>query len=170
MQQSPNLVVLKSILSVSVVAAFTATVSALALSVPVWATFIGWIAFFSRGLTGRHAIINLICVLVGIAMGIGSGLISIKLAPYTGSLTITVVVLVATFVLMSAALLPVVNNVLGYFLGLVCYFASNLPPTLDSWATLAVAVSVGVLGGLSASLAHNFCHESQPPAEDLDQV
>tara|TARA_R110000764_G_scaffold90881_1_gene173352 strand:+ start:3026 stop:3541 length:516 start_codon:yes stop_codon:yes gene_type:complete len=171
MRQPIDLNVFKPILGVSVVAALTASASALLINVPVWATFIGWIAFFSRGMTARDGVINLICVLIGLAMGIGSGLVSTELAPYTGALTITFVVLGATFVLMSVALLPVINNVLSYFLGLVCYFASNLPPALDAWITLGIAVSVGVLGGLLAMQAHSFF--SQKPkntADSLDQA
>tara|TARA_Y100000780_G_scaffold232123_1_gene261030 strand:- start:1365 stop:1877 length:513 start_codon:yes stop_codon:yes gene_type:complete len=170
MKELRNLVVLKSLCSVSLIAAVTATLSAIFLSVPVWATFMGWIAFFSRGMTARDALINLICALIGIAMGIVSGLISAALEPHSGILTITVVVFLATFVLMAAALLPIVNNVLAYFLGLVCYFASNLPPVFESWITLAIAMSVGVLGGLSAKLAHTFFQPLLTTSESADHA
>lgn len=157
MQQPITLKTFKAILSISAVAAITATVSALVLNVPVWATFIGWIAFFTRGMTARAAVVNLACVLIGLGMGIASGAASQLLTPYIGPMTITVVVLIATFILLSVALLPEINNVLGYFLGLVCYFASNLPPTFSSWVELSSAVALGVLGGLLAMLAQTRC-------------
>lgn len=40
---------IKVLFGISVVASLVATISASALHLPVWATFIGWIAFFFAG-------------------------------------------------------------------------------------------------------------------------
>ncbi len=143
----------KAILGVSVAAALAATISSLVLDVPVWATFIGWIAFFTRGISARDGAINLACLLIGLLIGIVAGIVGPALTPYLGASTITLVVLIATFLLLTLGLLPVINNVLAFFMGLVCYFASHLPPALDSFIELGTALTLGVLGGLLASQA-----------------
>lgn len=152
MHHSVTLDTFKAILGLSVVASLVATISAFLIEVPVWATFIGWIAFFSRGITARDGAINLTCVLIGLVIGIAAGVASTALTPYLGALTITLVVLLATFFLLSLGLLPMINNLTGFFLGLVCFFASHLPPSLDTFVQLAMALALGVFGGLVASL------------------
>lgn len=58
---------LRAFVTVSVVAAVAASFAAAnawALSLPVWAVFVGRIAFFSRGLTTRSTFENLGCVAI----------------------------------------------------------------------------------------------------------
>lgn len=157
----------KAFVGLSAVAALVATISALLIDVPVWATFIGWIAFFSRGITARDGAINLTCVLIGLLIGMAAALASGVLTPYLGGVTIAPVVLVATFILLSLGLLPVINNLTGFFLGLVCYFASHLPPTLDTLLELATAVALGVFGALMASLLQKRLSGAQVPGGDV---
>ena len=67
----------------TVVAAATAALAAatsLALSLPVWAMFVGWIAFFTRGLDTRSALENLGCVGLGLAIGLLASLAIPQLA------------------------------------------------------------------------------------------
>lgn len=59
---------LKVVLGESAVASTAATL-VLLLELPVWAMFVGWIAFFTRGLNVRSGLINLLCVLIGMALG-----------------------------------------------------------------------------------------------------
>ena len=156
----------KAILGISVAAAGAATISALLIDVPVWATFIGWIAFFTRPLSARDGAISLACLLIGLLIGIAAGVAGPALAPYLGDATITVLVLIATFLLLTLGLLPVINNVLAFFMGLVCYFASHLPPALDTFIELGMAMTLGVLGGLLASQApKRWSGPKRPTAE-----
>ncbi|GAB3380793.1 DUF1097 domain-containing protein [Azotobacter armeniacus] len=135
----------------SAVAILAATVSALHVEVPVWAMFIGWIAFFSRGGTVRHGLINLACVLVGLAIGMLGGAASAALMPHFGALTTSLVVFAVALVVLSLRLLPVFNNLLCFFLGLVCYFASHLPPSPATFSELGLATTLGALAALLAS-------------------
>ncbi|MNG33500.1 hypothetical protein D3C84_1197690 [compost metagenome] len=57
-----------------------------------------------------------------------------------------------TLLVLSLRQLPVFNNLQAFFLGLVCYFASHLPPALDTFVELAMALALGVFAGLLASL------------------
>lgn len=138
-------------LTVTLVAAVTAaaaSATALAMQVPVWAMFIGWIAFFTRGLTTRSTLENLGCVWLGLVFGAlaaaGVGL----LAPSVGALlAIPMVVFLVAVIVVSVRGLPVMNNLLCYFLGLVAWFAAHLEPSLESLAHMAGASTLGSLAG-----------------------
>lgn len=146
---------LKIVLGESVVASSAATVSTLLLELPVWAMFIGWIAFFTRGLNWRSGLVNLSCVLIGLLLGIGAAHALGALNPLFGTYAISVVVVVVTGIALSLARAPVFNNLLGFFLGLVAYFASHLPPSPATLLTLGLAVAIGTAAGF---LAHAWQH------------
>ena len=147
---------IKAIVGESVLACLIATMCALLIDVPVWAMFIGWITFFTRGHSACEGIVNWGCVLGGLILGITAGLASEAMASILGTLTVIPVALVVTLVVLSLKWLPVFNNVLGYFLGTVCYFASRLPPSLSTLVDLAIALSLGVIGGFLASLMNRY--------------
>lgn len=48
--------------------------------------------------------------------------------------------------------LPVLNNLLGYFLGLVAWFAAHLEPSFEHVAQLAAA---GAIGSIAGSISHH---------------
>lgn len=136
------------------VAAATAALAAgssLLLTLPVWAMFVGWVAFFSRGLTLRDGLVNLGCVLMGIAFGMGAALSIGALAPSLGLFALPVVVFVVAMVVVSLRATRTVNNVVAYFLGLITWFASHLEPSLESFAELG---SAGALGSVAGWLSH----------------
>jgi len=146
---------LKIVLGESVVASSAATFSVMALELPVWAMFVGWIAFFTRGLNLRSGLVNLACVLIGLALGIGAAHLLAALDPLLGAYAITAVVTVITAIALSLARVPVFNNLLGFFLGLVAYFAAHQPPTLGTFASLGLAAAIGTTAGF---LAHAWQH------------
>ena len=148
----------------SVVASSAATLSAVTLELPVWAMFIGWIAFFTRGVSFRAGLVNLGCVLIGLVLGIGAAHLLGAVGPHLGAYAITAVVLAITAVALSLARLPMFNNLLGFFLGLVSYFASHLPPTLGSFASLGLAATIGIAAGFLAHAWAQRVNNSARPA------
>lgn len=138
---------------VAAAAAAAAAATSLALSLPVWAMFIGWIAFFTRGLNTRGAIENLACVGLGLAIGMLASLAIAGLAPAIGlGLALPVVVFGVALVVVSLRGLPILNNLLGYFLGLVAWFAAHLEPSLESFAQMFMASTIGSVAGLLSHL------------------
>ncbi|MDQ0252355.1 hypothetical protein J2W22_004443 [Sphingomonas kyeonggiensis] len=135
----------------TMVAATTAALAAaasLALSVPVWAMFVGWIAFFTRGLDTRGALENLACVGFGLTIGLLASLVIPPLAAVAGAgLALPVVVFVVALSVVALRGLPILNNLLGYFLGLVAWFAAHLEPSLESVAHLFGAGAIGSTAG-----------------------
>ncbi|HEY0506137.1 MAG TPA: DUF1097 domain-containing protein [Lysobacter sp.] len=146
----------------SAVAALAATFSALVLDVPVWAMFVGWISYFSRGLNLRQGVVNLACVLVGLGVGIAAGAAMQALTPHLGTFTVTAVVFAVALVVLSLRHVPVFNNLPGFFLGLVAYFASHQPPSWGAFSGLGVAVGVGAGAAFIASLLHQRAHHAAP--------
>jgi hypothetical protein len=135
----------------TVMAALTAATAAATsqlLSLPVWAMFVGWIAFYTRGLTTRSAFENLACVGIGLVTGSLAATAIPLVASVTGSaLALPLVVLVVALFVVSLRGLPVLNNLLGYFLGLVAWFAAHLEPAVSSVLILFSAAAIGSLAG-----------------------
>lgn len=75
------------------------------------------------------------------------------LNPLLGQYAITAVVMVVTALALSLARMPVLNNLLGFFLGLVVYFASHMPPSPGTFASLGLAAAIGSIAGF---LAHEW--------------
>ena len=153
---------LKIVLGESVVASSAATLSAMVLEVPVWAMFVGWLAFFTRGLNLRHGLVNLACVLVGVGLGIGAAHTLGALGPHLGAYALTAVVFMITGIALTLAKAPVFNNLLGFFLGLVAYFASHLPPSLGTLLQLGLAAAVGATAALLAHAWQKWVNTARP--------
>lgn len=134
---------LKITLGESAVATIAATVSALVLEVPVWAMFVGWISYFTRGVNLRDGLINLACVLTGVGIGLAAGAATHVLTPKLGPAALTAVVFGVAVAVLSLRHIPVFNNLLGFFLGLVAYFASEQAPSWAAFAELGLAAAVG---------------------------
>lgn len=147
----------------TVVAAATAALAAaasLTLSLPVWAMFVGWIAFFTRVQSTRTAFENLGCVGLGLVIGLLASLAIPQLAGTFGlGVGLPIVVFVVALVVVALRGLPVLNNLLGYFLGLVAWFAAHLDPSLESVVQLFGASAVGSVAGW---VSHNLPHRLLP--------
>jgi hypothetical protein len=137
--------------AVAAASAALAAGSSLLLTLPIWAMFVGWVAFFSRGLTLRDGLVNLSCVLMGIVFGMSAALSIGVLTPSLGMFALPVVVFVVAMIVVSLRALPVMNNIVAYFLGLIAYFAAHLEPSLGSFAELGGA---GALGSFAGWLSH----------------
>jgi hypothetical protein len=133
------------------VVAAAASAVAMALELPVWAMFVGWVAFYTRGATARDGVFNLICVSLGVLIGKGAAVAIGALAPIVGAAALPLVVLVVALVVVSMRSLPRINNLQCYFLGLIAFFAIHRPPSLSLFATLAGAAA---LGSAAAWAAH----------------
>lgn len=149
--QSRGLFVLTTI--VAAVTAAVAAASSLALSLPVWAMFVGWIAFFTRGLNTRSALENLGCVGLGLAIGAAAAVSIPQLAAVAGNLALPAVVFVVALFVVALRGLPVLNNLLGYFLGLVAWFAAHAEPSLGNLGELFGASMIGSLAGWISHMA-----------------
>lgn len=135
----------------TVITATTAALAAaasLTLMLPVWAMFIGWIAFFTRIDTLRTTAENLACVGLGMVIGMLASLAIPQFASIIGlGLGLPVVVFFVALVVVALRGLPLLNNLLSYFLGLVSWFAAHLDPSLESMLQLFSASMVGSIAG-----------------------
>jgi hypothetical protein len=150
---TPSILGFSAVTAVAAVMAAVAAAASLALALPVWAMFTGWVAFFTRGVNARDGVVNSACVLFGMFFGMGAALAIGGLNPLLGVITLPVVVFGIAMVVVSLRAVPVANNNLCYFLGLIAYFASHQPPSLMAVAELG---SAAVLGSVAAWIAHSL--------------
>ncbi|WP_426129234.1 DUF1097 domain-containing protein [Pararhizobium sp. PWRC1-1] len=139
-------------LAAALTAAIAATASA-SLGWPVWAMFMGWVAFFVRGHSASDAFFSYLCLVIGIAFGVGAAAAVGALIPLIGPLAFGPVVFVVAIVVVSLRALPPVNNVPAYFLGLITLFAAHLEPGILAFSELA---AVSGLGSFAAWIAHKL--------------
>lgn len=134
----------------AVTAAIAATTAA-SIGWPVWAMFMGWVAFYTRGHTAKEALFNYLCLAIGIAFGVGAALGIGALMPLMGPLAFGPVVFVVAIIVVSLRAVPHLNNVPGYFLGLITFFAAHIEPGFLAFSELA---AVSGLGSFAGWLAH----------------
>ncbi len=145
-------------LAISAAAAVTAASAAHfsnLIAVPAWAMFMGWVAYYTRGHSGRDGLVNYACLALGICLGFIAVMAVGTLAPSFGTFALPVVVLVVATLVVSLRALPVLSNIPAYFLGLVTVFAAHVQPTLYAVAELG---SAGAIGSFAAWFASRWQH------------
>lgn len=133
-----------------VVAAAAAYLSTLA-AVPVWAMFMGWVAYFTRGHSARDGLVNYLCLALGLLIGLAAAAALAVLGPVLTAFTLPVVVFSVGMLIVSLRALPVLSNIPSYFLGVISVFAAHAVPTLESFAELGGASAIGSLAAWLAS-------------------
>lgn len=140
-------------LTITVVEALvTAAAAAVVLlaGLPLWVMFVGWISYYTRGVTPRDGALNYLCVLIGLAIGFGAGSALGRLGPEVTFFEQVAVIFGVALVVLSLRFLPKANNLLAFFLGLVTFFAAHAEPTLAALVPLAIAAAIGAAAGAVA--------------------
>ena len=138
----------------AIIAALAAQTS-LSLGLTPWAMFMGWIAYFTRRPSAREGAQSLGCILLGLCLGAIATMSIAALAPVLGPAAFPSVVLAVALVVIATRGLPILNNLLGYFIGLVTFFAAHLEPELMSIAKLGGATALGSAAGWLAQTTQN---------------
>lgn len=144
-RQSPAVFVAFSV--AAAVTAAAASAFSLVFGLPVWAMFVGWVAFFTRGMTARDGAVNLVCVWLGVVIGIAAATAIGLLSPALGMFAVPTAVFAVAMVVVSLRVVRSINNLLCYFLGLIAFFAARMEPTLDSLVYLGSASALGSTAG-----------------------
>lgn len=140
-------------LAFTFVAAGTAAAAAFAstsFDFPVWVMFAGWVGYSSRPGTLRNNLANYACLVMGVVLGLGAALALPLLQPGLGTGALPVVVFVVATIVVSLRTAAPIDNLACYFLGLIVFFAAQLPPTVATLLPLAAAMAIGCL---AASIA-----------------
>lgn len=144
-QQTPGQFVLFTLIAAIVAAAAAGVSDALALE--VWIMFAGFIAWFTRPTSTRAGVHSLICLWLGILLAAVSHRATGALMPFAGSLALPLVVFAVASLVVGLRTTRVVDNMLGWFLGLVTFFAAEPEPALSSFANLGLATALGGFAG-----------------------
>jgi hypothetical protein len=119
---------------------------------------VGWVAYYTRGLTARDGLFNYLCSVLGVAIGMAAAAGIGLLAPVLGAAALPAVVLVVAMVVVSMRQAPGINNVLSYFLGLIGFFALHQNPSLTGFAALAGAMALGSTAAWLAQTVQRRIH------------
>jgi hypothetical protein len=133
-------------ITAALIAAAAAHIS-LTLAIAPWAMFMGWVAYFTRTRSGAEGFRTFACVVIGLGLGVAATVAAGALAPILNGLAFPVTVFGTALVVIAARGLPALNNLLGYFIGLITFFAAHLEPGLPAITQLASAVGIGSLAG-----------------------
>lgn len=130
----------------SIVTAGAATTAVL-IGVEIWTMFVGWIAYFTRGLDLRNGLVNLGCVVIGLVLGAGAAMTLGALGGPPSVAQQAGVVFGVALIVLSLRFLPIFNNLLGFFLGLVTWFAAHEPASPGALTALALTAALGSTAG-----------------------
>jgi hypothetical protein len=137
--------------------AASAAQSMLLLALPPWAMFMGWVAYFSHRPSAREGAQSFVCVLIGLCIGALTTIVVGALAPTLGGAAFPITVFGVALVVIATRGLPILNNLLGYFIGLITFFASHFEPEVASIARLGGATALGsVAGWIAQSVEHRI--------------
>lgn len=138
-----SLITFNAVTAIAALTAAAAAATSLTAGLPVWSMFIGWVAFFTRSHSVRDGLINYASVLAGIVFGILAAMAIAALGPMLGQMALPAVVFVVAMAVVSLRAVPVLNNLLAYFLGLIAFFAAHLEPSLEAFTRLGGASAIG---------------------------
>lgn len=119
------------------------------LKLEVWIMFIGYIGWFTRPTSHKEGFFTMLCMTLGILLGANAYIGIGALVPYVGLLGLPLIVFLVAIVVVGLRETRVVNNMLGWFLGLVTFFAAHMEISLLTLSHLILASSIGSLAGLS---------------------
>ena len=90
-----------------------ATWASVALHLQVWVTFMGFIAWYTRPLSLRESVSAVVCLWLGVGIAILASLTTQVLTPFTGGVTLALVVFVVAVTILSLRSTAVVGNLLS---------------------------------------------------------
>ena len=114
---------------------------------PIWSVLLGAVIFFSNGFRLRDGAVTFVCLAIGTLLSAGAGLAIQLIPPQLAQAAPPMVIFALTFLVLSFRLIPVFNNLLAYYIGLIQFVASGRPPTA---ASVALLVAASALGGVLA--------------------
>lgn len=118
-----------------------------AIPLPLWSVLLGAVVFFSGGLRLRDGAASFACLAIGTVLGAGTGLAIGALTPLLAGAAFPLAIFGITLLVLSLQNVPVLNNMLAYYLGLIEFVAFGEPPGVWSVGTL---IASGALGGALA--------------------
>lgn len=141
--------------AIAAVGATVAAVTSLQLGLAPWAMFIGWVAYFTRPTSWRAGVASGLCLWLGIAMGALATLALGAISPLVlnPALALALIVFPVAFLVISMRMIPGVDNLLAWFLGMIAFFAAHPEPSVVAVLELGGTGSLGILTGRFVQLA-----------------
>ena len=109
--------------------------------------FAGFIAWFTRPTSARDGVYSMICLYLGIALGVLAHIATEALAPSLGAFALPLVVFVVGVVIVGLRTTSLVDNMLAWFIGLVTFFAAEVELAVGALLELGSACAIGGFAG-----------------------
>jgi hypothetical protein len=132
---------------IAAVVAALAAFSSAALALEVWAMFTGFIAWFTRPASVRDGVYSMLCLFLGIGLGVLAHIATEALTPSLRGFALPVVVFVVGVVIVGLRTTRVVDNMLAWFIGLVTFFAAEVEIAFEPLLALGSACAIGGFAG-----------------------
>ncbi|MGY2904591.1 DUF1097 domain-containing protein [Bradyrhizobium sp. URHC0002] len=121
-----------------------------------WVTFIAWVACVFSGASSSAAAMALFAMLAGGLFGCVAGWLAQPFMHILGQFSLPFVLCVAVGLIALLEELPSMGNVPIYFLGMIAYFASGMPPSAAAMVSIAIPAVLGIACGLLCPVARNW--------------
>ena len=121
-----------------------------------WVSFIAWVACVFSGATRRAAAIALFALLAGALSGCLVGWLTHPFTRLLGQFSLPFVLCIAVGLIALLEELPSMGHVPIYFLGMIAYFASGMPPGAASMVSITIPTVLGIACGLLCPAARNW--------------
>ncbi|MFS8099716.1 DUF1097 domain-containing protein [Lentzea alba] len=133
---------------ITIAAACVAAVASFAVALgglPVWALFVGWVAWLLRPGSGLR---SLACVGAGLVLAIAAQSSIGLLSPLVGVVAIPLTVFAVGVIVVGLRSHSVLGNPSAWFLGLVSSFALHAENAVEGFVTLVPAMAVGAVAAV----------------------
>lgn len=135
------------------------TFLAIAIGVKAWVMYLAWTAF-GLGKEGiRGGLFAIATMTIGVLIGMLTLLGWEVLLPLTAAGALPIAVFVAVMLVFFLSLIPWLNNIPSFFLGLSTFFASQMPATAATFLDLAAGIVLGTVAAVLALAVGRFCGE-----------
>jgi hypothetical protein len=121
-----------------------------------WVAFIAWVACVFSGATGSAAAVALFAMLAGAVSGCLVGWLTQPFTHILGQFSLPLVLCVAVGLIALLEELPSMGLVPIYFLGMIAYFASGMPPGAAVLVNIAIPAVLGIACGLLCPVARKW--------------
>lgn len=127
--------------------ASVAAVTSATMGVAPWVMFVGWVASYTKPVTARQIAATACCCVLGLLLGCVAVIAVTRLFPSLGVASFAVVVMPVALLVVSLRSIPIVNNTLAWFLGLITTFAAHPDMTPSVLSGYALVLCLGVCAG-----------------------
>lgn len=127
--------------------ASVAAVTSATMGIAPWVMFVGWVASYTKPVSARQIGATACCCVLGLLLGCVAVIAVTRLLPSLGVASFAAVVMPVALLVVSLRSIPILNNTLAWFLGLITTFAAHPNMTPSVLSGYALVLCLGICAG-----------------------